>query len=88
MRNVCTYYVQDLFYPPETYSTQSLNSNYFMLIMTGLNMYLINLYLLLLHNLRITENYKLIHFGEGPIAVYQEEEEGYSDAKISNTYIK
>ena len=64
------------------------NSNYFMLIMTGLNMYLINLYLLLLHNLRITENYKLIHFGEGPIAVYQEEEEGYSDAKISNTYIK
>ena len=51
-------------------------------------MYLINLYLLLLHNWRITENYKLIHFGEGPIAVYQGEEEGCSDAKISNTYIK
>ena len=56
-----------------------------MLLMTGRNMYLINLYLLLLHNLRITENYKLIHFREGPIAVYKEEEEGYSDDKISNT---
>ena len=53
--------------------------------MTGLNMYLINLYLLLLHNLRITENDKLIHFREGPTAVYKEEEEGYSDDKISNT---
>ena len=48
-------------------------------------MYLINLYLLLLHDLRITENYELIHFSESLIAVYKEEEEGYSDDKISNT---
>ena len=61
------------------------NSKYFMLIMTGVNMYLINLYLLLLHNLRITENYELIR--EAPIAVYKEEEEGYSDDKISNTEV-
>ena len=50
-------------------------------------MYLTNLYSLLLHNLRITENYELIHFREGPIAVYKEEEEGYSDDKISNSEV-
>ena len=50
-----------------------------MRIMTGMNMYIINLYLLALHNLRISENYELSYFREGRTAVYTEEEEGCSD---------